>query len=891
MLAPAALRVTSVEGITEYRLPNGLRVLLFPDLSKRTVTVNMTYLVGSRHENYGETGMAHLLEHLLFKGSKNYPDVPKAFSDHGAYWNGTTWTDRTNYFETVPATDANLQWALAFEADRMVNSFIARKDLETEFTVVRNELEQGENAPARVLNQRVAAAAYEWHNYGKSTIGARSDVENVPIDRLQAFYWRFYQPDNAVLTVAGHFDEARTIALVRTIFGRIARPSRTLPRIYTEEPVQDGERTVTVRRVGDVQMLRTAHHVPPAAHADFAPIEILFEVLGNTPAGRLHQTLVEPGLATAAGAYADAMFDPALAWTTVTLRKDAPLEPAGQGMLEVLDGLATKAPTPEEVDRARARLLKQIDLELAASDQIGLSMSEYIAAGDWRLFFLRRDRIREVTVDDVRRVAAAYIKPANRTVGMFIPSDAPDRSAIPTRPDLAALFKDYRGNANMRAGEAFDPSPANIEARTTRLTTTSGVRLALLPKSTRGGKVTVAFSTRLGSEQDLTGRPIGVGIFTGNLLMRGTTTRTRQQIQDELDKLSANMSLAGNPANAAGLIETTREHLPGVLTLLADVLRHPAFPVNEFEQLRRQMIQALEAQRQQPAPAATLRMNQHLDAYPVGHPRHVVTIDARIAAYRGLSIEDIRTFHRDFYGAGSTTLSIVGDFDARAATEAAEQLFAGWTSAKPFVRLTTAYRDAPPLNETIETPDKANAAFRAGLSLRVRQDDPDYAALLLGNYMLGGDFNSRIVARLRQKEGLSYGAGSGLTVDVFDPAALFTASAIAAPENIVKLESAFREEVDRALKEGFTPGEMKTAKAGWLQTSQIDRADDFALAATLREYLFHGRTLNWDRDLEERILALTPADVVAAMRRHIDPSKISVVKAGDFAKLRAGARP
>ena len=182
-------RVTSVEGITEYRLAsNGLKVLLFPDPTKETITVNVTYLVGSAHENYGETGMAHLLEHLVFKGTPRHPNIPQELTAHGSRPNGTTWTDRTNYFETFAATDENLQWALDLEADRMVNSFIAKKDLDSEMTVVRNEFERGENDPFSVLLERTMSSAYLWHNYGKTTIGARSDIENVPIDRLQSFY-------------------------------------------------------------------------------------------------------------------------------------------------------------------------------------------------------------------------------------------------------------------------------------------------------------------------------------------------------------------------------------------------------------------------------------------------------------------------------------------------------------------------------------------------------------------------------------------------------------------------------------------------------------------------------------------------------------------------------
>src|SRR5262245_8750846 len=186
MLAAAPTEVTSIEGITEYKLDNGVQLLLFPDPSKPTVTVNLTVFVGSRHEGYGETGMAHLLEHMVFKGTPDHPTIPKALQERGARFNGTTWVDRTNYFETLPASADNLEFALFLEADRLVNSFVKREDLLSEMTVVRNEFEQGENNPSYLLEQRMMSVAYDWHNYGKSTIGNRIDIERVPIQNLQA---------------------------------------------------------------------------------------------------------------------------------------------------------------------------------------------------------------------------------------------------------------------------------------------------------------------------------------------------------------------------------------------------------------------------------------------------------------------------------------------------------------------------------------------------------------------------------------------------------------------------------------------------------------------------------------------------------------------------------
>src|SRR5439155_17374353 len=291
-------KIMSVEGITEYRLEsNGLRILLFPDLSKPTITVNVIYLVGSRHEDYGETGMAHLLEHLLFKGSKNHPNVPKELQDHGSRPNGTTWFDRTNYFETFQASDTNLEWALDLEADRMINSFIAKNDLDSEMTVVRNEFESGENRPVGIMTERAVSTAFLWHNYGKDTIGARSDIEQVPIERLQRFYHTYYEPDNAILLVAGKFDEAKTLALIQQKFGPIPRPERVLQPTYTIEPTQDGERSVTLRRAGDVQAVCAVYHVPAGSHPDYAPVDLLVQILGDTPSGRLHKALVEPGKA------------------------------------------------------------------------------------------------------------------------------------------------------------------------------------------------------------------------------------------------------------------------------------------------------------------------------------------------------------------------------------------------------------------------------------------------------------------------------------------------------------------------------------------------------------------------------------------------------------------
>lgn len=876
-------RVTSIEGITEYRLANGLSVLLFPDQSKPTITVNVTYRVGSRQENYGETGMAHLLEHMLFKGTPSHPNIPQELTAHGARPNGSTFFDRTNYFETFAATDENLRWALDLESDRMVHSLVAKKDLDSEMTVVRNEYEAGENSPTGVLFKRVFAAAYDWHHYANLPIGARSDIENVPIERLQAFYRMYYQPDNAVLLVAGKIDEAKTLELVNDYFGKIPRPARTLPKLYTTEPTQDGERSVTVRRIGDTQALMAAYHIPASAHPDTAAINVMASILGeNQPSGRLYKALVETRKATSVGDATFDLHDPGLVLFIASLRKDDSLDDARKILLDTVEGLARQPPTKEEVDRAKTQALSDFQLSLNSSETIGLVLSEPIGAGDWRLLFYNRDQIQKVSPADVQRVAAKYLSASNRTLGQFIPDPKPERADIAAAPDPEQLLKDYRGGAAVAAGENFDPSPANIEARTTQTSLPPGVALALLPKKTRGGSVVARVTLHFGDARSLQNRSVA-GQLAGSMLMRGTTKHTRQQLQDEFARLKAQVFVGGGSGSAFASIETIRENLPAVLRLAAEILREPAFAPSEFDLLKKQQLAGIERQRTEPQAIAGNAFGRHLSPYPKGDVRYVPTFDEEIAELNATTLEDVKKYYSDFYGASNAEIAVVGDFDPQEFRSTATEVFGGWKSPVPFARVPSEYRDIPAIEETFKTPDKANGFFIAGLQIPIRDDDPDYSALVLGNYMLGGGFlNSRLAARIRQKEGISYNIGSSLSASPLDKFGSFTTFAIYAPQNVERLEAAFKEEIARMLKEGFTPDEVAAAKKGYLQSRQVSRAQDNELAGKLVGYLFIKRTLAWDADFDNRIAALTPDDIAAAMRRHLDPSKITIMKAGDF---------
>ena len=882
-LPPDVKYVTSVEGINEYRLPNGLRVLLFADPTKANITVNIIYLVGSRHEDYGETGMAHLLEHLMFKGSTHHPDVPKELKDHGSRPNGTTSFDRTNYFETFQASEENLKWALELEADRMVNSFIAKKDLDSEMTVVRNEYENGENDPARVLQQRVLATAYLWHNYGKVTIGARSDIERVPIDRLQAFYHHFYQPDNAMLVVAGKFDEAKTLALVRQYFSAIPRPARQLRKTYTAEPTQDGERSVTLRRAGDVQALCVVYHVPPGSHDEFPAALMAARILGDEPSGRLYKALVDSGKATGVYAGARSQMEPGMVVAGATVRLEKSLDDAEVTLLATFDELKTKPFTDEEVNRAKTQWLKAYELTLNDSEAVALNLTEWQAVGDWRLAALSRDRIRKVTLAQVQQAAEKYFVSSNRTLGRFIPDKAPVRAEIPEAPDVVALLQGYKGDTVVAKGEEFDATPENIDRHTLRADLPGGLQLSLLSKKARGQQVIAALRLNFGDEKSLQGMST-VGSATGQMLMRGTTRHTRQQLRDEFDRLKAQVAVSGGATGATAQIQTTRENLSAVLDLVAEILREPAFPQSEFDPLKQQQLAALEAQKSEPQVMAMLALQRHFSPYPKGDVRYVPTLEERIAEVSATTLDQLKAFHRDFYGASHGQITVIGDFEVAAVQQQLGGLFDAWKSPKPYARVANPYQPIAAKAEAFEAPDKANANWAGALVFRMTDTDPDCPALALSGYIIGGGINSRLFARIRGKEGLSYSVGGQISLATVDDGSSFRVMAICAPQNAPKVEASFKDEIGLILANGFTAEEVAAAKKSWLQAQQVSRAQDRELVARLTSLRFWGRTMAFDAELEQKVAALTPEQMQAALRKSVDPAQFSFFRAGDFKK-------
>ncbi len=889
-VAPAhATKVRTVEGITEYKLGNGMAVLLFPDATQSNVTVNVTYSVGSRHEGYGETGMAHLIEHMMFKGTKRLREISTLLDARGAQSNASTDYDRTNYFETFPAQADNLDWVLEMEADRMVNSTFLESDLASEFSVVRNEFESGENDPETILTERILSTAYLWHNYGKSVIGSRSDIERVPAPTLRAFYAKFYQPDTATLIVAGKLDEQKTLAKIEQTFGAVPTATRVLPATYSVEPVQDGEREVTLRRAGDVSVVGMAWHGVAGTSPDHAALHAAIDILTHQPSGRLYKKLVESKLAASVAGDAPSNHDPQVALISAEIRDPKNVARVEQIMRDEVEGLAATKIDDKEVERWRAGQQKQLELTMVDSRRLALELSEFIAQGDWRTIFAYRERVAKVTAADVARVAKLYLVSSNRTTGRFLPTPASLRAPLTETPDIADVVKGIDGGEVKDQGEAFVATPETLEARTTRTDLKGGIKAAFLPKKTRGGKVQLVLDLHFGDDKSLQGKR-AIAELAGAMLGRGTVKRSFQELQDAEDLLKARITVGSDASSLAIHIETLRDKLGPALELAAEMVMAPSFPAKELELVKQEQLAALQQQLQDPGALATINARQIGHPWPKADPRYTPTVQEQIDEVQKVSLADIKTFYAAYVGGGHGELAVVGDFDPAAIGAQTERLFGGWASKKPYARLVDKAFGVGGQAKTIDVKDKENAQLVVEQDVAMRDTDPDYAAWIVLGQVLGGDNASRVWQRLREKGGLSYGAYAWTFADAQDEVGGVGAEAIVAPQNAAKAKAALVEELAKLATSSFTKAEVEEAKISHLKSEETEWSSDRSVLGTLARGLVIGRTYKHSTELRAKISAVTVADVERVAKKYIHPERLIVIEVGDQAKAKA-ARP
>ena len=639
---------------------------------------------------------------------------------------------------------------------------------------------------------------------------------------------------------------------------------------------------MTLRRVGNVGVAGVAYHIPAASDAEYPAVAILEATLTADKTGRLYKALVERRRAAKVQGMAYAWHDPGAIFITAEVAAGNEPNSVAEGMIETIEEVVSSGITEAELVRAKQQFRKYIDQISADTPKLLIELAESTAAGDWRLFFLNRDRLENVTVADVNAVAKKYLQQSNRTVGVYIPTQQPQRTPIAAPPNVKELVKDYTGRSENSAGEVFDVSPAAIEARIKR-SSIEGVKVALLPKKNRGGTVTLQLKLRYGSAKSLFGMSQACEFLPG-LMTRGTKDLTSEQLADKLDELQSTLVASGSPGEATFLIQSKREHLTEVIDVLRQVLREPALAESEMELQKQRRETELEEQSTEPQALAPRLISQKLNPYPAGDVRFQPSLPDELKLIKALDLAAVKKIYTDFLSAQAGELVIVGDFDETATLKGLTTALAGWKSKIPYERIARS-GEQPPKPETIriQTPDKANAMYFAGLLMPLKDDHPDYPALLIGNEILGGSgFASRLMSRIREKEGLSYGVMSSFRSSALDPRSTFSVMAICNPVNAEKVVSLAKEEIERLAADGITESELTESQQGWIKGAEADRGDDGKLASILSSYLFAGRTLEHQAKLEAKIRALKREDVTAAIKKHIVPSKLVNAIAGDL---------
>ncbi|MCG2594460.1 insulinase family protein [Ramlibacter sp. XY19] len=879
--------VREVEGVSEYALPNGLTVLVHADQSKPTTTVNLVYRVGSKHEGNGETGAAHLLEHLLFKATDSVADPKEEMTRRGARWNGTTSWERTNYFAQFSSDAETLDWMLRWLAESMTKARLEKRDLDSEMTVVRNELERAENDPSRILGARMRAAAFHWHGYGRDVLGARSDVENVPIEKLRAFYRTWYRPDNAVLVIGGRFDEKAALQKVEQVFGAIARPATPLPAAYTREPVQDGERQVVLRRVGGTPQVAVLYHVMPGADRDFAAALVLAQLLSRSR-GPLDKALVDTKLAASRWAWATGGVDPGFLMAGAVLGDTATPEPAARAAQDVLlKTIETLAPDAREVAEARSELLQSVQAQLRDPEQLSLALTGSVAAGDWRLLFAHRDWIEAVTPEDVKRVAAAWMLPSNRTVGFYLPDAAlPARAPAPALVAAAEVLRDYRGRTVTAAAEDFPLTPEAIEPRIVKARLevggAPGLHLAVLPRQTKESRVTGTMRLRWGTADTVKGSSV-LATFLGPMMLQAN-----DQVRTDLLALDATLRINSGAGGMTANFELPARNVQPFFQLLARVLRPQDFPEAAFERIRAAALAANKGSQSDPGALASTSLQRVFSTYPEGDPREARTLQRTADLLQAATPAQLRAFWQRFGGAGLGEIAVVGPVDPQAVRAALQQAFGDWRSAEPRQPWIFEYpAQVKDRWQQVMVPDKANATYTARIPLAMTEESPDFPALSAAVQLLGGrPGGTALWKRVREQEGLSYGVGSSLFVPASaraeGTAAAININASFAPQNRDRLREVIRDELQQRAKNGFSALEVSFARRAIVSA----RADWLAQPANLAGLL--ASNLRWDRDMAwygrmtEAYEKLDTQAVNSALARYLDVERLTEVAAGTF---------
>lgn len=888
LAAPPGMRLTAeMAGFSEYTLDNGLRVVLYPDSEKPGAAVNIVYGVGSRHEATGEAGHAHLLEHMLFKGAPGVANVAAEFRSRGIQWNATTAWDRTNYMSILPADEGRLAWVIELEAQRMTSSTFTAQELASEMTVVRNEFERAQSNPYQTLGNALRSAALPTHPYGRSALGTLEQIERVDIERLRAFYKAHYRPDNAVLVVAGNFKTDAVLEHVGKSFGRLPRPAQALYEPRVIEPAQLGPREITVHRVGGVEVAALAFRTPAARHPDRYALHVLGMMLMRGNAGLLHRELVQTQKLSEAAVIVSESKDPSLALVLGVPAKGQGLADARAVLVDAMESGLSARLTEAEMAAAKQALEAFFERAMEQPQMVALMLTEPIAQGDWRLFFAHRDGYAAVTLADVQRVATAYLRSDNRTVGLYRPVAQPVGVDMPEPAGLQAQLAAIRPRQALAAGEALNGVPADLEARVTRLAPALGWRVAVLRKKQKGDAVQVSIVARHSSAQDVR-NDFGWDLLQAWVL-EGTAAMSAEKLKEAMAALRANGQIHVDPQAVTLRVDAPRQNLDRALELIVGVLTRPKLEAGDFQRLKDARLRSWDDRVNDPGARLELMharlLNQVRGTQPGDFEHHFAGAE-RKARLERLSESELRAMIEKRWGTSDISVAAVGDVDAAQLAATAQRLFADWGKGSTYVRHDLAAIEVPGQRHHARVNDRPNASLSAALYLPMNEQHPDRAALQMAVRLLAQGADSVLWKKVRDQLGASYDVSGVAAVPDYGNRAQVSIHATCAPARLDEVLQAIEAEVQRVRATGFDAAHLDRAKRDLLANRQKARTDERTLLGQLDGQFYRRATFVESQAEDQRIAGLTLEQVDAALRKYVDWSKFVVLTAGQVGEDR-----
>lgn len=905
----ASLGITKVaeqEGIKEYRLKNGLKILLKEDHSAPVVSFMVVYRVGSRNEAVGHTGATHFLEHMMFKGTKKFnpadnTGVMEIFGKVGGLLNATTWLDRTNYFECVGSE--YLELCIQVEADRMRNLNLREEDRESEMRVVLNEFSRSENNPASVLGRELMAVAFREHPYHHPTIGWWSDVANVPMEKLKEFYDQYYWPNNATVIAVGDFTPDNALKLIHKHFGKIKSSPKPIPTMYTQEPPQEGERRFEIRRAGDLPRMEIGYHTPEATHPDIYALDALHSILGDSSkrSSRLYKRLIETGLVTDTSASVIPFRDPSLFSVDAVLAPGKTFAEVEQVIYEELERLANEPVDEEELNRIKAANRKGTILGSADPQVFANMLCSAESCADWTWLINYDKHFDALTPADIQRVARTYFRKTNRTVGHFIPLTAEEMEAGATKltafklpPSRCKTKKNSRKNNRSKAGKGISiPAPtggtSSFGDKVVKKVLSNGLTVLVYPNP-GVGSVSVQGFVVAGTRSTDDSKDRVPAVALSRMLNRGSGKYSKEQAAEILEEMGAHLNFGAERYRVNFKSHIVKEDLGKLLELAADMLQNPLLLEEELslvkQELRAQYTRALNDTGDQ--------ADNHLSRaiYPEGHRLRDQTFAESLQQIDAMDIRTLQDLHARAYHGGSTVLCLVGDVEPEAAINLVKQNFGKWKSGtRPHIVVPDVERGSKEQRIDVFLPDKANVDIVIGHPVPVRRDQEDYFAASIANAALGKDsLTSRLGKVVRVKHGLTYGIYSSL-VDTSFANGLWEINVSVNPENIDRTVALVKEIVEEYLIKGITEAELKHEVGRAIGQFQVSLRSPAGIAAALLSFEFLGLGPQAMDDLAAGFLKVTKKDVDVAMRKYFHPESFVVVAAGTTAAQPKAALP